>query len=165
MSSSTAEERIFKELSKSLRADMTHHILRTPFGEISVREEGNSITEVVVTGGLKEIPREIFRLPHLKGLFLKDNHIKRIPDEIAMLSELEALQLEGNEIGEISPQLTALCNLKYLEITFGLQVAPGDFPKGAQNVLDELRARGTTVHLHWLQPTTDESQEIGRAHV
>ena len=70
----------------------------------------------LLSGRLTELPKEIFKLNNLTGLYLGFNQISEIPDEIAELKNLTTLTLFSNQISEIPDAIAKLKNLKKLSL-------------------------------------------------
>ncbi|MFM7437881.1 MAG: leucine-rich repeat domain-containing protein, partial [Snowella sp.] len=71
----------------------------------------------LLSGRLTELPKEIFKLNNLTGLYLGFNQISEIPDEIAELKNLTTLTLFSNQISEIPDAIAKLKNLKKLSLS------------------------------------------------
>jgi internalin A len=65
---------------------------------------------------LTEIPREVFQLTNLIGLYLSSNQIEEIPDAITQLQNLKRLNLSSNQIDKIPDAIAQLQNL--IELNF-----------------------------------------------
>jgi Leucine-rich repeat (LRR) protein len=66
---------------------------------------------------LKELPKEIGLLTHLKCLNLSLNHITKIPREIKNIKALEYLNLSSNELVSLPEEIGGLSNLTQLVLT------------------------------------------------
>lgn len=60
---------------------------------------------------LQEIPKEIYRLKHLKKLILTHNKISSLPNEIGSLKSLELFWIDDNLLTSL-PNSINLLNLK-----------------------------------------------------
>src|SRR4051812_2423263 len=60
---------------------------------------------------LKEIPADVFKLPHLRELNLSHNSIKIIPPEISQMKELEKLNIANNDIDSLPDEIGTLTTL------------------------------------------------------
>lgn len=83
------------------------------FRRIEEAEKGSEILNLSKCG-LTSVPSQIFKLNHLKQLYLSHNNIYKIPDSIGSLKNLERLDFAFNKIQRISSELSGLTNLKTL---------------------------------------------------
>lgn len=63
--------------------------------------------------GLKEIPKQVFNLEHLRILDVTGNNLTNIPNDIEKLSKLGGLVVNSNENLTISSELNNLINLRW----------------------------------------------------
>ena len=63
--------------------------------------------------GLKEIPKQVFNLEHLRTLDVTGNNLTSIPNDIEKLSKLGGLVVNGNKNLTISSELNNLINLRW----------------------------------------------------
>jgi Leucine-rich repeat (LRR) protein len=73
---------------------------------------GLSLTEL----DLKEIPKVLFNLKHLKELYLDDNLIEEIPETIGKLTKLKDLTLSNNNLKELPDSIGNLTKLVDLNL-------------------------------------------------
>jgi len=77
----------------------------------------SSLLKLVAGGlGLKEIPKEIFKIKSLHSLFLPSNHIKTVPKEIAEL-DLSELYLDDNQFTDFPIHVIQLKKLHSLNLS------------------------------------------------
>jgi len=69
---------------------------------------------------MREIPKEISRLKHLKFLNLRENLISEIPSELFSLINLTDLIFDENQIKEIPKEIYRLENLKFISFDYNM---------------------------------------------
>jgi internalin A len=84
--------------------------------------------------GLTEIPREIFQLKNLTGLYLGRNKIVKIPSAIIQLKNLTSLNFGNNKIVEIPDAIAKLQNLESLNFAGNQIVKISDAITKLQNL-------------------------------
>lgn len=65
---------------------------------------------------LERIPPEIFRLSHLKKLYLRKNNLTCIDKSVGFMNSIEELDISSNKIKEIPPSISLLENLRILKL-------------------------------------------------
>lgn len=65
---------------------------------------------------LKQLPKSITQLKHLKSLVLSHNSFDSVPEEILSLKALEDIDLGGNPIEELPKELLSLPNIKKITV-------------------------------------------------
>ncbi|XP_020533296.1 disease resistance protein RPV1 isoform X2 [Jatropha curcas] len=69
--------------------------------------------------GIKSLPESLFRLIHLRRLFLNHcEYLLALPPQIGELKHLEVLDVEGTEMMELPKEIEKLTNLTCLEVSF-----------------------------------------------
>lgn len=63
---------------------------------------------------LKEIPKEIYKLPALRYLNLDDNKLKALPRIIVIFKDLKELRVGNNRLEEITYEISKLTHLEHL---------------------------------------------------
>ena len=66
--------------------------------------------------GLKNIPPELEKYTHLRGLKLSNNKLQSLPEFFSNFTSLQFLYLEKNKFTTFPPQIFELTNLVYLDI-------------------------------------------------
>jgi len=65
--------------------------------------------------GLKEFPKEVFKLKNLQYLDLSKNKLEGLPDSITQLKQLQVLIVSKNELISLPNTIGGLSNLKYFK--------------------------------------------------
>ncbi|KPJ02389.1 CCR4-NOT transcription complex subunit 6-like [Papilio xuthus] len=68
-------------------------------------------TALEVTGGVRALAPQLFRLTHLTELYLNDNSLQRLPPEISQLSALHTLDVSNNKLRSLPVELGDLIQL------------------------------------------------------
>ncbi|XP_054269179.1 CCR4-NOT transcription complex subunit 6-like isoform X2 [Macrosteles quadrilineatus] len=71
-------------------------------------------TELEITGSVRNLSPNLWRLSHLTCLYLNDNHLTRVPPEIQQLSMLRMLDLSCNKLRSLPAELGELIYLREL---------------------------------------------------
>jgi CCR4-NOT transcription complex subunit 6 len=66
----------------------------------------------VTKGSVRSLSPEIWKLTHLTGLYLNDNHLTRIPADISKLVNLTSLDLSCNKLRSLPQELGELIYLR-----------------------------------------------------
>ena len=89
----------------------SHHILS--------QEEVNSgkttsWPELEITGTIKNLSPQLWKLQHLTALYLNDNSLFRIPSSISLLNNLKRLDISNNKLRSLPAEIGDLYNLREL---------------------------------------------------
>ncbi|KAJ8668588.1 hypothetical protein QAD02_010251, partial [Eretmocerus hayati] len=86
--------------------------------------------ELEITGSIRNLSPNLWRLTHLTGLYLNDNNLQRIPPEIGCLVNLVKLDLSSNKLRSLPAELGDLINLRELLLNQNfLRVLPYELGK------------------------------------
>ncbi|XP_013173930.1 PREDICTED: CCR4-NOT transcription complex subunit 6 isoform X2 [Papilio xuthus] len=87
-------------------------------------------TALEVTGGVRALAPQLFRLTHLTELYLNDNSLQRLPPEISQLSALHTLDVSNNKLRSLPVELGDLIQLRELHLNNNyLRVLPYELGK------------------------------------
>ena len=70
--------------------------------------------ELEITGTIKNLSPQLWKLQHLTALYLNDNSLFRIPSSISLLHNLKRLDLSNNKLRSLPAEIGDLCNLREL---------------------------------------------------
>ncbi|XP_065210395.1 CCR4-NOT transcription complex subunit 6 [Planococcus citri] len=73
-------------------------------------------TELEITGIVRNLSPEIWKLTHLTCLYLNDNHLTRLPTDISKLVNLTSLDLSHNKLRSLPQELGELIYLRELQL-------------------------------------------------
>ena len=94
-----------------LERNRSHHIL-------SQDEVNNGKTtswpELEITGTIKNLSPQLWKLQHLTALYLNDNSLFRIPSSISLLNNLKRLDISNNKLRSLPAEIGDLYNLREL---------------------------------------------------
>lgn len=101
------------------------------------------------------IPKEVWKLQHLKKLYLSNNMISYFPEDILRLKELIHLALNGNQIRVITGEIRELEKLESLDLAGNqMETLPSDI--GKMQSLKSLRLNSNRIiKLPTLDPSKD----------
>lgn len=71
-------------------------------------------TELEITGTIRNLSPNLFRLQNLTGLYLKNNCLQRLPPDICQLVNLRTLDVSFNKLRSLPAELGDLIHLRYL---------------------------------------------------
>ncbi|KAF8019418.1 hypothetical protein BT93_G0178 [Corymbia citriodora subsp. variegata] len=104
---------------------------------------------------IKSMPESLFRLSHLKRLFLSHCELlSALPPKIGELQQLEVLDLEGTEITDLPMEVAKLTKLTCLEVSFCSHTNCGTksaevnalIPQGTISALSQLEELRIDIH-------------------
>ncbi|XP_035668865.1 CCR4-NOT transcription complex subunit 6-like isoform X1 [Branchiostoma floridae] len=70
--------------------------------------------ELEITGTIRNLSPQLWRMNHLTSLYLNDNHLTRLPPDVAKLTMLRCLDLSCNKLRSLPAELGDLINLREL---------------------------------------------------
>ncbi|KAK9879017.1 hypothetical protein WA026_003830 [Henosepilachna vigintioctopunctata] len=71
----------------------------------------SSWTELEITGTIRSLSPNLFKMSFLTALFLKNNSLQRLPADICHLINLRTLDLSGNKLRTLPAELGELIQL------------------------------------------------------
>jgi len=125
----------------------SHHILS--------QEEVNSgkttsWPELEITGTIKNLSPQLWKLQHLTALYLNDNSLFRIPSSISLLHNLKRLDISNNKLRSLPAEIGDLYNLRELMLNNNyLRALPYELGKLFQ--LSQLGLKGNPLGSDVLQ--------------
>ncbi len=103
-----------------------------------------SLTELRISGSLREVPAEIAQLTQLKRLSLESNEIRHLPPEIGALQNLETLYCYSNKLQDLPPEFGQLKKLRKAVLWSNeLKTLPEEI--GGLQALDELELKWNQI--------------------
>ncbi|XP_058795090.1 CCR4-NOT transcription complex subunit 6-like [Phymastichus coffea] len=86
--------------------------------------------ELEITGSIRNLSPNLWRMTHLTSLYLNDNNLQRIPGEIGLLVNLRVLDLSSNKLRSLPAELGDLIYLRELSLNKNfLRVLPYELGK------------------------------------
>ncbi|KAL4239373.1 CCR4-NOT transcription complex subunit 6-like [Mactra antiquata] len=76
--------------------------------------------ELEITGTVRNLCPELWKLAHLTSLYLNDNRLVRIPPDISRLEHLHYLDLSSNNIRTLPAEIGDLIHLRELLLNYNL---------------------------------------------
>ena len=94
-----------------LDRNRSHHILSQD--EVNSGKT-TSWPELEITGTIKNLSPQLWKLQHLTALYLNDNSLFRIPSSISLLNNLKRLDISNNKLRSLPAEIGDLYNLREL---------------------------------------------------
>ncbi|XP_045212086.1 CCR4-NOT transcription complex subunit 6-like isoform X2 [Mercenaria mercenaria] len=115
--------------------------------------------ELEITGTVRNLCPELWRLAHLTSLYLNDNNLVRIPPDIARLEHLHYLDLSSNKIRNLPAEIGDLIHLRELLLNYNhLRVLP--FELGKLFNLQNLGLIGNPLTQEMLKMYSEGTQKL-----
>lgn len=126
---------------------------------------------------LTALPETLGDVSTLRELYISNNKISYLPERIAQLKDLRVLRMNNNYFASFPYGIVELANLENLDISrndlqaipyelatfknlqiFALVGNPWERKESILKIAEELRAKGTVVHLNTLEVAVDDNR-------